>query len=72
MSYDLASRVLVAFAAYLAIGAIVAAPFLTFGIGRVDPGAEKAPWTFRLLVLPGVVALWPFVLRRWLTARRPS
>jgi hypothetical protein len=56
-------------AIYLAAGGILAVPFLIFGIGRIDPGAKSAPWTFRLLVTPGVVALWPFLLRRWLGTR---
>jgi hypothetical protein len=60
---------LFALATYLAIGAIVAVPFLIFGIGRVDQAAKGAPFAFRVLVLPGVVALWPFMLRRW---RRPK
>jgi len=61
---------LVALAIYLAIGCFVAVPFLVFGIGRVDPAAKAAPFTFRVLVLPGVVAMWPFVLRRWWSPRR--
>ena len=61
---------LAAVAIYLAIGALVALPFLTIGIGRVDQSARGAPWTFRILVLPGVVAMWPLVIQRWLSARR--
>jgi hypothetical protein len=61
---------LLAVAIYLAIGSLLALPFLTVGIGRVDPAAKGAPFTFRVLVLPGVVAMWPFILRRWLSSRR--
>jgi hypothetical protein len=72
MSYEIAHRVLLVLAAYLAIGSVVAAPFVIYGIGRVDAAARHVPWTFRILVVPGVVALWPFLLRRWLSSRRPS
>jgi hypothetical protein len=50
---------------YLAVGAIVAVAFVASGIGRVDVAARGAPWTFRLLVVPGAIALWPVVLRLW-------
>lgn len=55
---------------YLGVGVIVAIPFVTAGIGRVDPAAKGAPWTFRALVFPGVVALWPLLARRWAAAVR--
>jgi hypothetical protein len=56
-------------AAYVAIGVLVGLPFIVIGLGRIDPAAKAAPWTFRILVLPGVVALWPLLMRRWLTSR---
>jgi hypothetical protein len=61
---------LLAGAAYLAIGSIIGLPFVIFGIGRIDPSARGAPLTFRALVFPGVVAMWPLILRRWLGSRR--
>lgn len=51
---------------YAALGVAFAVPFLARGIGRLDPGAHGASWGFRLIVLPGVVAFWPLLLRRWL------
>jgi hypothetical protein len=57
---------------YVAIGSVLAVPFLIFGIGRVDHAARGAPVLFRLLVLPGVVALWPLMLRRWLSPRKAT
>jgi hypothetical protein len=49
---------------YAVAGVAVALVFLTIGVGRVDPAATHA-YAFRLLILPGVVLLWPMVLRRW-------
>jgi len=69
MSVELANGLIVVLAAYAAIGSILAVPLLAFGLGRIDPAAKAAPWTFRALVAPGVVALWPFLLLRWLRAR---
>jgi len=64
MSLGLAHGVLFVLAIYLGLGVLVAVPLVVAGIGRIDPAAKTAPWTFRLLVLPGAIALWPFLLRR--------
>lgn len=50
---------------YAAAGALFAACFLWRGIEGVDPSARGSPWTFRLLIAPGVVALWPMLAVRW-------
>lgn len=45
--------------------AFVAAP-------RIDPAAAKAPWSFRVLLVPGAALLWPLLvpaLRRGLAER---
>jgi hypothetical protein len=55
-----------ALAVYGLAGAVFAAAFVTAGIRRVDPVAEHAPVGFRLIVIPGVAALWPLLLMRWL------
>ena len=49
-------------------GAVFAVAFVTMGIQRIDSVAEHAPVGFRLIVLPGVAALWPLLLVRWLKA----
>ena len=58
-----------ALAAYGFVGTVFAVVFITVGIHRVDPVAEHAPLGFRLIVLPGVAALWPLLLTRWLRGR---
>lgn len=55
-----------ALGAYAALGLLFAVAFVARGIERVDPGAHASGWGFRLIVLPGVVAFWPLLLRRWL------
>lgn len=57
-----------ALAAYALAGLTFGVAFVTVGIQRVDSIAEHAPLGFRLIVLPGVVALWPLMLMRWLRA----
>ncbi|MGE0638904.1 MAG: hypothetical protein AB7G12_03385 [Thermoanaerobaculia bacterium] len=41
------------------------------GIERIDPAARGASRGFRLIVLPGAVALWPLLLRRWVRGAPP-
>lgn len=55
--------------AYAGAGLLFALLFLFVlrGVDRIDPSAREATWGFRLIVLPGVAALWPLLLRRWLT-----
>ena len=72
MGYDAARIVLWIAGAYLGIGSIVAVPLVFSGIGRIDPAAKAAPWSFRILVFPGVIAFWPLLLRRWISARSAS
>jgi len=54
---------------YAYAGLAVAAVFLTWGVGRVEPNARGA-WAFRALIVPGVVLLWPVVLARWAVLER--
>jgi hypothetical protein len=67
----MAANIILAAQIYAALGAVVALLFLVFGIERVDPAARGAV-TFRPLIVPGLVLLWPLVLWRWsLLTRTP-
>ena len=50
---------------YAGLGLILAVPFVWFGVQRVDSEAQGSGVGFRLLILPGVAALWPMFLYRW-------
>lgn len=52
-------------AAYLAVGAGFAVFLLVRGLRRFDEPAADAGLGFKLLVLPGMVALWPLLLVIW-------
>ena len=51
---------------YLACGFVFALAFVLFGARQIDPHAKQGSWGFRLLILPGAAALWPWLLSRWL------
>lgn len=57
--------------AYIAVGVLFSVPFVAYGVSRVDPVARTSTWGFRLMILPGSVALWPVLLRRWLRGAPP-
>ena len=56
---------------YAVIGLVFAIAFVARGAGRVDPAALAAPVGFRLLVLPGVAAVWPLLAWRWRRGQPP-
>lgn len=70
MPADIAGAIVLLALAYAAIGLILALAFVTVGVGKVDHAAAGAPWSFRLLILPGAAVLWPVIARKWLRARR--
>lgn len=57
-----------ALALYAGVGAVTALAFVTFGVTRVQ-GADVSLGA-RILLLPGALALWPYVLARWIRAGR--
>jgi hypothetical protein len=65
MRMIIAEIALIALGAWLACGIVFAIPFVMLGAGRVDPHAKGGSWGFRLLILPGTVALWPILAWRW-------
>jgi hypothetical protein len=60
-----------ALGAYLAFGLALAAPFVAFGVGRIDPAARQGTRGFRLIIVPGTVLLWPLLLVRWVRGAGP-
>lgn len=54
---------------YAVIGLLFGIFFAAKGVKLLDPVAEGSPLTFRLLMLPGAVALWPVLLKKLLTRK---
>ena len=51
---------------YLAGGLVFAIFFLSKGLEKTDPAAHGTGWGFRLIILPGTIALWPVLLKKCL------
>lgn len=66
MAETVAGWLVIAAVAYVVAGLLFALPFVAVGLGRVDRVAGRGSLGFRLVILPGVVALWPLLARRWL------
>ena len=67
-----AARILVTvIGLYSLLGLLFAVPFLWKGVGRIDSAASHSSLGFRLLILPGTVAFWPLLARRWLRHQPP-
>ena len=64
---EIAEAVVVLFELYVLAGVGFAVLFLPRAVVRLDHRLEGAPRTLRLLILPGVVALWALFARRWMT-----
>lgn len=56
--------------AYATVGVVFALWFVTRGIGRLDQVARGGGMGFRLIVVPGVVALWPVLVGLLVTRGR--
>lgn len=56
--------------AYLAAGVVAALALHIRGLGAIDHATIGAPVSFRVLITPGLIALWPTVLSKWRTVKR--
>jgi hypothetical protein len=58
-------------AVYLAVGVLSTTFIAIKGLERIDAGARDMPWSARLLILPGLLALWPLMLLKCLKQKGP-
>jgi hypothetical protein len=72
MAITLPSIFLIGLAIYTLAGLLFALAFVWKGVGQVDPVARNSGFIFRLLILPGCVLLWPFLLGKWRSNSRSA
>lgn len=60
------NTILILAAAYLLLGLFFVVPFIVNGITRIDEGAKGSKWGFRMIIIPGVIVFWPFLLKKWM------
>ena len=54
------------FEVYFLLGFLFAIPFLLRGVQKLDENAIGSSIWLKLLWLPGVCALWPLLLSKWI------
>ena len=57
---------LIIVAIYLALGACFVVPFLIKGLAKVDEGTHGSTIGFKIIIIPGVIVLWPVLLKKWM------
>ena len=67
MPVELAQVVVALFELYALAGVVFAVLFLPRAVTRMDQRVAGSPRALRLVILPGVAALWPLFARRWIT-----
>ena len=67
MSVTLASWIMGLLGLYFVLGILFVVPFLLKGMRRIDPATDGGSIGFRLIIVPGIIALWPLLAKRWLT-----
>lgn len=70
MSEGMAAAIWLGLAGWMAVGAVTGLGVIIFGLKRLTPAA--VPFRVRLLILPGLAALWPVVLVRLAGVRAPE
>jgi hypothetical protein len=64
MSIPFAQFLVGALYVYLGVGVFVAVWIHAGGLRRVDTTAARGTMGFRILITPGLVILWPLILKR--------
>jgi len=59
-----------AFQIYLLLGLIMAIFVQKNGLKKIDSSVEGAGFWFRVITFPGIVALWPIVLYKWIKSHK--
>lgn len=57
---------------YLIFGFVFAIAFVSKGINRVDEGAHGSTLGFKIIIIPGVIVFWIFLLKKWLNTNKEN
>lgn len=68
MDLLVATTLVNAFYVYSGVGALFALAFVTRGAAVIDGKAREGTFGFRLLLVPGAIALWPWLTALWIAA----
>lgn len=72
MTEAVAEAIWLGLALYFGFGLVAGLGVILFGLERLEPGAAGMPLRVRLVLLPGLAALWPVIALRLMGARAPE
>ena len=55
---------------YIGIGVLFSIYFFIKGAAQLDPLILDSKWTVKLLLVPGAIGLWPFLLVKLITSKK--
>jgi hypothetical protein len=55
---------------YLFCGLVFTLAFVTRGAGKIDEGAKNSTIGFKIIIIPGTMVFWPFLLNKWLRTKK--
>ena len=55
---------------YICCGIVFSIAFLFKGITKTDEAAHGSGWGFKVIIIPGAIALWPILLKKWIKAKK--
>jgi hypothetical protein len=62
----MADVLLIIAAIYLGLGVLFVIPFLMKWLNKIDEGAHSSTIGFKIIIIPGVIVLWPVLLSKWM------
>jgi hypothetical protein len=62
--------ILIILLVFLIIGVLFTFFFITRGLEKVDEDTKGSTWGFKVIIIPGCILLWPFLLQKWLKANK--
>jgi hypothetical protein len=65
----IAEIILMLIALYFIAGVLFAIFFFIKGMQKVDPTVHGSGFGFKLIIMPGVITLWPVLLIKWIKAK---
>ena len=68
----IATVILLLVGLYLGIGLLFGLIFITWSVERLDHATKGTSWLFRLLLLPGSIAFWPWLAHRWMQMKEET
>jgi len=64
--------ILIITAIYLLFGLLFAILFVIKGVEKVDEGAHGGTVGFRIIIIPGAMAFWPLLMRKWIKSQKQN